>query len=549
MIDELRMSSQLQELVKTFGGVAGSVHVVRGDELVMVAALNLPEPVRRATAAIPRGKGMAGLAWERDEPVQTCNLKADTTGDVRPGARAVDAKGAIALPVHGADNRVTAVVGIAFDDEREFSESEVGRLMDAAAAVLSDGNERGSVNRMREKAVEWLMSRQHETGPWTQRLWVGGEMPSVSITALAVNGLREAGADALRAAVERAATWLADQQQDNGAFGDGPDGRYFREYSTGLTAWALAAVDPDRYGPAVARAVDYLRNNQRVNGLYLGGIGYGMVIVLPTPTDPNGEYVRQFAAMSPTSLAADGMSRAGVGPADPFWSRVIEYVRSCQNDHDINTRPEIIEYLAENGYCLSGDGGMVPTMENFRRPDEELADLPGKPLQPIIPQGISTYQGIRIYLRAGVSPGSPEITRALDWVRHHYTVTEHVGFSDVVNAGQRRTWGNEHTGLVDVVGTGEQPSTRLAAEPRADELGLTGLYLYLWSMAQVMRELGVTTFRTADGGEHDWAAEIAAQLGDRQRPDGSWANENPRWLEFDSSLCTAFALNTLNLLG
>ena len=223
MIDEFRLSSQLQELVKTFGGVAGSVHVVRGDELVMAAALNLPEPVQRATATIPMGKGMAGLAWERDEPVQTCNLKTDTTGDVKPGARAVDAKGAIALPIHGADNRVTAIVGIAFDDEREFSESEVGRLMDRAAAVVSDGNGRESINRIREKAVEWLLSRQHGTGPWTQRLRVGDETPSVSITALALNGLREAGVDALRATVERGAAWLANQQQDSGAFGDGPD--------------------------------------------------------------------------------------------------------------------------------------------------------------------------------------------------------------------------------------------------------------------------------------------------------------------------------------
>lgn len=549
MTDEFRLPSQLRELVKTFGGVAGSVHVVRGDELVMAAALNLPEPVLRATAVIPMGKGMAGLAWERDEPVQTCNLKTDTTGDVRAGARAVDAKGAIALPVHDAGNRVTAVVGIAFEDERELSESEVGRLMDHAAAIVGDGTERGSVNRMREQAVEWLVSRQHETGPWTQRLRSSDEVPSVSITALALNGLHEAGADALRAVVERGATWLAAQQQDNGAFGDGPDGRYFREYSTGLTAWALAAIDRDRYGPAIARAVGYLRDNQRVNGIYLGGIGYGVMIVLPTPTDPNGEYIRHFAAMTPTSLAADGMSRAGVGPGDPFWSRAIEYVRSCQNDHDINTRPEILTYLRENGYCLAGDGGMVPNMENFRRPAEELADPPGKPLQPIISQGISTYQGIRIYLLAGMSPGSPEITRALDWIRHHYTVTEHVGFSDVMKAGQRRTWRNEHPGLVEVAGAGQQPSTRLAAEPRADELGLTGLYLYLFSMAQVMRELGVTTFRTADGVEHDWATEIAAQLGERQRPDGSWVNQNPRWLEFDSPLSTTFALNTLNLLG
>ena len=82
----------LQEFVRGNGGAAGTVHRVEGGELVLQAAFNIPEPVRRVTARIPRGKGMAGLALERDQPVSTCNLKTDSTGDVRPGARAVDAK-------------------------------------------------------------------------------------------------------------------------------------------------------------------------------------------------------------------------------------------------------------------------------------------------------------------------------------------------------------------------------------------------------------------------------------------------------------------------
>jgi hypothetical protein len=71
---------------------------------------------------------MAGLAWERDKPVSTCNLKTDQTGDVRPGAKAVDAQAAVALPVHDERGDLRAVVGIAFAGEREMSESELAEL-------------------------------------------------------------------------------------------------------------------------------------------------------------------------------------------------------------------------------------------------------------------------------------------------------------------------------------------------------------------------------------------------------------------------------------
>ncbi len=125
----------LEAFVADFGGVAGSVHHLRGDLLVMTAAHRLPEPVIRATATIPRGKGMAGLAWERDTPIQTCNLKTDTSGAVKPGARAVDAQAAVALPVHGEGGAVRAVVGVAFAREGDLGEAELARLVAAAAAL------------------------------------------------------------------------------------------------------------------------------------------------------------------------------------------------------------------------------------------------------------------------------------------------------------------------------------------------------------------------------------------------------------------------------
>ena len=89
----------LREFITTHGGVAGSVHVLDADLLTLRASLNLPPPVIAATRTIPKGKGMAGLAWERQKPVLTCNLKTDETGDVRPGAKAVQAAAAIAITI------------------------------------------------------------------------------------------------------------------------------------------------------------------------------------------------------------------------------------------------------------------------------------------------------------------------------------------------------------------------------------------------------------------------------------------------------------------
>ncbi|HEV3031856.1 MAG TPA: GAF domain-containing protein [Polyangia bacterium] len=123
----------LETFVRDSGGIAGTVHLLTSpDELTLAAAVRIPEPVKQIVQRVPRGKGMAGLALERDEPISTCNIKTDATGQVRPGARAVDARAGVALPVHDATGKVRAVVGVAFTDEKTLSESELGDLARAA---------------------------------------------------------------------------------------------------------------------------------------------------------------------------------------------------------------------------------------------------------------------------------------------------------------------------------------------------------------------------------------------------------------------------------
>jgi hypothetical protein len=138
MLDE-SINQWLAALLGRHKAVAGTVHIVRGDLLWIAGAVNIPPKVQEITARIPMGKGMAGIAWERDQPIQTCNLQADDSGTVRPGAKAVDGKAAVAIPVHGSDGKVRAIVGLAWLDERELPEAEVAAIAADAASSTTAG--------------------------------------------------------------------------------------------------------------------------------------------------------------------------------------------------------------------------------------------------------------------------------------------------------------------------------------------------------------------------------------------------------------------------
>ena len=118
-------------------GTSGTVHLAAPGGLRLAAWVNIPEKLREIVAWVPEGKGMAGLAQQRGTPIQTCNLKEDTSGTVKPGAKAVDAMAAVAIPVKAADGRVCAVVGIAFADERQFVGGEIEVLSESAATLPS----------------------------------------------------------------------------------------------------------------------------------------------------------------------------------------------------------------------------------------------------------------------------------------------------------------------------------------------------------------------------------------------------------------------------
>jgi squalene-hopene/tetraprenyl-beta-curcumene cyclase len=114
-----------------------------------------------------------------------------------------------------------------------------------------------------------------------------------------------------------------------------------------------------------------------------------------------------------------------------------------------------------------------------------------------------TYAGLKSMIYAGVSAADPRVTAAIKWIRLHYDLQSNPG------------------------------------------MGEAGLYYYYHTFAKALAAIGQDTFVDAEGHKHDWRAELRAALAARQQPDGSWVNENDRWLEGDPNLVTGYALLAL----
>jgi signal transduction protein with GAF and PtsI domain len=110
---------------------SGTIHLLGLDGMLhLKTSMGIPAVVLDKVRVVPIGKGMAGLAAERRQPVSVCNLQTDSSGDVRPGARATGLEGAIASPMFAGD-QVAGVLGVANRQERTFTGEEQQLLIDA----------------------------------------------------------------------------------------------------------------------------------------------------------------------------------------------------------------------------------------------------------------------------------------------------------------------------------------------------------------------------------------------------------------------------------
>ena len=128
------LTAALAATVAHFGCQAGTIHLLREGVLQLAAHDNIPPPVVQIIGTVPVGKGIAGLAAERREPVTICNLQTDTSGQARPGAKATGMEGSLAVPMLVA-GELRGVLGIAKAAAYDWSPAETELVLAIAARL------------------------------------------------------------------------------------------------------------------------------------------------------------------------------------------------------------------------------------------------------------------------------------------------------------------------------------------------------------------------------------------------------------------------------
>jgi putative methionine-R-sulfoxide reductase with GAF domain len=135
-LDAARLGSVLAELVQTLGFDSGTVHVMDATgSLALAAEHGIPAAVVARIRQVPVGKGLAGSAAQKREPVQVCNLQSAASA-AEPAAKQSGMQGAIALPLL-ADQQLVGVIGLGLKDAHTFGAVEIAQLGQLAAALAS----------------------------------------------------------------------------------------------------------------------------------------------------------------------------------------------------------------------------------------------------------------------------------------------------------------------------------------------------------------------------------------------------------------------------
>lgn len=117
-----------------FGCVTGTLHRLdpADGHLKLVAWLGIPPQLMPMIESIPVGKGIAGAAAERREPVELCNLQTDASGVAKEAAKQTQVQGSLAVPALDGD-RLCGTLGIGKREPYDFTLEEKQRLIRLAS--------------------------------------------------------------------------------------------------------------------------------------------------------------------------------------------------------------------------------------------------------------------------------------------------------------------------------------------------------------------------------------------------------------------------------
>src|SRR3954468_22122839 len=331
------------------------------------------------------------------------------------------------------------------------------------------------------------------------------------------------------AAVNKAANYFKHAQAKDGSFSSssGPG-------ITAIVGAALLRAGRTPEDPVVAKILKYLEGNVHEDGgIYLKGGNHQnyetcLAIVCFQEANRNHQYDKLLAKaeayvkkaqwdeddgkdasdmtyggagygsskrpdLSNTSFLIDALHSLGRGEDDPAMRKALLFVSRCQNLKTSNNTSPFAGKVDDGGfyYTVAAGGG---------NPDPAGKTADGG----LRSYGSMTYAGLKNMIYAGVTRDDPRVKAAYKWIQSHYTLDENPG------------------------------------------MGENGLYYYYHTFAKALAAVGDSDIVDQKGNSHNWRADMAEQLANSQNPDGSWVNKNPRWLEGDPNLVTAYGLLCLS---
>ncbi len=332
----------------------------------------------------------------------------------------------------------------------------------------------------------YLAEQQKDAGHWDDP-----GLPAMTALALTA-AVRDPSVDLdqpLPENLKKGFSWLVEQQKDDG----GIYNRGLATYNTATSVTALTASGRDIYEPAIVKGRKYLIGEQwdigsedETDNKNDGGIGYGSK---NDHTDLSNTYLAIEALALSKSVIEDG--KFGDQP-ELDWDAAITFLSRCQNLTETNDQ----EWASDDP---DNKGGFIYTPGSSKAGEQELED--GRVA--LRSYGSISYAGLLSLIYAELQPDDPRVVAVKEWLGKNFTLDENPG------------------------------------------MGAEGLYYYYQAMSKALSAAGMDHLVLEDGKTIDWRKELASRLLTLQREDGSWANENGRWMESNPVLVTAYTVMAL----
>jgi squalene-hopene/tetraprenyl-beta-curcumene cyclase len=289
--------------------------------------------------------------------------------------------------------------------------------------------------------------------------------------------------------LEKGFSWLLAQQKDDG----GIYNRGLSVYNTATAVTALVAAGRESDEPAIVKARKHLIDNQwdidkkkETDNPNDGGVGYGSK---NDRADMSNTYLAIEALALSKKVIEDG--KHGDQP-DLDWDAAVTFLSRCQNLEETNSS----EWASNDP---KNKGGFIYGPNETKAGEEKLPN--GRTA--LRSYGSMSYAGLLSFIYAKVSATDPRVVAVKEWLGKNYTLDENPG------------------------------------------MGTQGIYYYYQTMSKALTAANVDNLKLADGREADWRNDLGHKILAAQRENGSWLNDNGRWMESNPVLVTAYTVLSL----